>query len=391
MEYFLIIWVITSFEKEINDHPIYECCSCNCLHQRKSVTKVNLCDTLGKEIWPRLKSYIIESNPSNEVEVLFMCNYCKNKIRNDMLPPCCVLNGLKVVPIPQELNNLDSLSCQLIQLAKCYQKIIRLGTYTTKVPKYNSLKACKGTMFFLPLPFNKTVNTLDDIKNHNQTTLPNPELYIVINGKPTKGKVIWHSLVNVSNIGVAIKKLKEINWLYKNIGNRSLDRVFNEIFESAVKTTSTMLVKAAENDLSTFQSYTIRNLDNKLSCTSDIEQYMLLNIQESPLDNRQKYLDVMCFPILFPIETFGQFHPREVKLYQSKYIKSRLLNKDPRKIHSVYFSCCGRKNCKRYLQVYINVLKSSKSKPFSVGMLLKKIKNSDNYLEAIIYALCFIQ
>ena len=65
-----------------------------------------------------------------------------------MLPPRCVLNGLKVVPTPQELKNLDSLSCQVIQLAKCFQTIIRLGTYTTKVPMYNSLKACKGTMFF---------------------------------------------------------------------------------------------------------------------------------------------------------------------------------------------------------------------------------------------------
>ena len=89
-------------------------------------------------------------------------------------------------------------------------------------------------MFFLPLPFNKTVNTIDDIKNHNQTTLPNQELYIVINGKPTKSKVIWHSLVNVSNIRVAIKKVKEINWLYKNIDNRSLDRASNEIIECAL-------------------------------------------------------------------------------------------------------------------------------------------------------------
>ena len=104
------------------------------------------------------------------------------------------------------------------------------------------------------MPFNNTVNTPDAIKNHNQTTLPNPELYIVINGKPTKGKVIWCSLVNVSNIRVAIKKLKEIDWLYKNIDNTSLDRANNEIIESALKTTSTMVIKAAENDLSTFQS-----------------------------------------------------------------------------------------------------------------------------------------
>ena len=72
--------------------------------------------------------------------------------RAGKLPPRCVLNGLKTESIPVELTKLDSLSCQLIQKAKCYQTIVRLGTYTAKVPKYNSLKACSGAMFFLPLP-----------------------------------------------------------------------------------------------------------------------------------------------------------------------------------------------------------------------------------------------
>ena len=84
-------------------------------------------------------------------EVLFMCKYCKPIIRKNKLPPR-ILNGLQTVPIPSELADLDSLSRQLIQRAKCYQTIVRLGTYTAKVPIYNSLKACKGTMFFLPLP-----------------------------------------------------------------------------------------------------------------------------------------------------------------------------------------------------------------------------------------------
>ena len=95
------------------------------------------------------------------------------------------------VPIPQGLAKLDSLSRQLIQRAKCYQTIVRLGTYTSKVPTYNSLKACKGTIFFLPLPFDKTIETLDEVKTSK--TLPEPELYIILNGKPTKcyGVTLW--------------------------------------------------------------------------------------------------------------------------------------------------------------------------------------------------------
>ena len=74
--------------------------------------------------------------------------------------------------------------------------------YTGKVPTYNSLKACKGTMFFLPLPLNKTLETLDDVKKH-PSVLPDPELYIIVNGRPTKANIVWRSLVNVNYVKTA--------------------------------------------------------------------------------------------------------------------------------------------------------------------------------------------
>ena len=95
------------------------------------------------------------------------------------------LMGLEPVPIPLELAKLDALSAQLIQLAKCYQTVVRLGTYTGRVPIYNSLKACHGTMFFLPLPLKKTLDTLHQVNlsGKRETALPDPELYIIVNGK----------------------------------------------------------------------------------------------------------------------------------------------------------------------------------------------------------------
>ena len=130
-----------------------------------------------------------------------------------------VLNGLETVPIPPELAKLDALSSQIIQRAKCYQTVVRLGTYTAKVPVYNSLKACKGTMFFLLLPLNKTLETLGPVKNpsNKKTSLPDPELYIIVNGKLTTSKVVWHSLVIVDHVKAAVQKLREINWLYSEI------------------------------------------------------------------------------------------------------------------------------------------------------------------------------
>ena len=49
-----------------------------------------------------------------------MCNYCKSSMKHDKMPPRCVLNGLEVIPIPEELKNLDCLSKQFIQRAKSY-------------------------------------------------------------------------------------------------------------------------------------------------------------------------------------------------------------------------------------------------------------------------------
>ena len=212
-----------------------------------------------------------------------MCNYCKPKIKADVLPPRCVLNGLETVPIPSELDKLDALSKQFIQLAKCFQTVVRLGTYTCKVPVYNSLKACKGNVFFLPLPFNKTCETLSNVEGSAQPGVASPELYILVNGKPTKANVVWRSLVNVDRVKAAIKKLKEVHKLYRSVEEDSIDETTQKVVEVANNATTKMLDKATADDIAGYQSYTIRYLDNQISTMSDIDQYKLLNVTEAPI------------------------------------------------------------------------------------------------------------
>ena len=150
--------------------------------------------------------------------------------------------------------------------------------------------------------------------------LPNPELYIIVNGRPTKSKVVWHSLVDVNRVEKAISTLKLCNWLYRDVKSESIDETTKHIIEVSNTVPTSMLVKATKDDVASFQAYTIRNLDNKLSPTSHIEQYKLLTVREGPIDNRQQYLDVMCFPVLFPTGKFGEFHPRQEKLSHTEYI-----------------------------------------------------------------------
>jgi len=114
-----------------------------------------------------------------------------------------------------------------------------------------------------------------------------------------------------------------------------------------------MLKKGSENEIAGFQSFTIRNLENKLASESDIEPYKVLSVKEDPLDNQQQYLDVMCFPVLLQTGEFGEYH-LGAKLSNSEYIKSRLLNKVSRfRKYPQYVHHSGRRKCKSYPQVCI--------------------------------------
>ena len=125
-----------------------------------------------------------------------------------------------------------------------------------------------------------------------------------------------------------------------------------KVIEITNSATSTMLDKADDGDIAEFQGFTVRNLDNKLSTESDIDQYKLLNVREDPIDNRQQHLDVMCFPVLFPTGRFGKYHSREVKISHSENIGCSIETHILENIHSTCSICFGRKKCRSLPLVY---------------------------------------
>ena len=195
---------------------------------------------------------------------------------------------------------------------------------------------------------------------------------------------MWRSLVNVDLVKTATKTLKEINWLYKDVDVESVDKAVKRVVEVTNSASSTMLQKASADDIAGFQAYTIRSLDNKLSSESDIDQYKVLNIKEDPLDNRENFLGVMCFPVLFPTGQFGEHHPRHVKLSHSEYVKSRLLNKDSRyrKDPQYVFFLLWQKEMREISAGVYNLLKSTRRQPMSVSALLHGVATRDEHLEA---------
>ena len=65
-----------------------------------------------------------------------------------------------------------------------------------------------------------------------------------------------YGTVNVDFIKSASQKLNEINWLYKNVDDKSVDETAKRVIEITNSTSSTMLEKASANDIAAFQAYT---------------------------------------------------------------------------------------------------------------------------------------
>jgi len=125
-------------------------------------------------------------------------------------------------------------------------------------------------------------------------------------------------------------------------------------------------------------------MDEKLPVGSDIEHYKMLKVNEPALNNRLKYLDVMCFPTLFPSGRYGEFHPRKVHLSFSEYVKSRILNKDSRfrKNPEYVFYFLWQKEIRELSAGIYNTMKSMGKQGMSVKSFLHKVDSSDKETEA---------
>ena len=376
--------LIAELQSKFNDDAEFACCSCERLFQRKQVSCVNFSlDKYETDTWQRLKAHVLQNGVT---EQLYICQYCRPFLNKNTIPARCVLNGLVTELIPDKLKSLNALSKQLIQRAKAFQTIVRLGTYSGKVPAYNALQACRGCMFFLPLPLNKTWDTLSEIElgGSGLVALPDPQLYIIVNGVPTKDKIVWQTLVDVNAVKLAIQKLKEINWLYKNVDDASSDEAAKNIVEVVDQASSIMLEKASTDDVAALQAYIIRSLDQQGSTKLDVEQYKMQNVKDSPIESRQRHLDVMCFPTLFPSGQFGEFHPRDIHLSASEYAKSRLLNKDSRfrKDPQYVFFLLWQQEMRQISAGIYNVLKTTSKGKVPVREFLSRVSNSDESVEA---------
>ena len=67
------------------------------------MTKIEFSDSLVQinTVLQQLWQHIRANNAAHDTDTFYICNYCKPRIFNDIVPARCVLNGPKTVALPR--------------------------------------------------------------------------------------------------------------------------------------------------------------------------------------------------------------------------------------------------------------------------------------------------
>ena len=83
-----------------------------------------------------------------------------------------------------------------------------------------------------------------------------------------------------------------------------------------------MIQEIAESEEDTwYEQYTINALHAPQQNERATALYQLLKVNEAPLDNHTKHLDMLCFPDLYPYGIGDQACQREVYIRPADYVK----------------------------------------------------------------------
>jgi hypothetical protein len=311
------------------------CCCCERLHKKSDVRPVaNFVDRtdFNNEAWMTLRAFILVRDGDDDECAAYsinnICDYCSGKLRANSIPPRFVLNGLETDPLPDELRDLNLFESIIIQKAKCFQTVLRLGTLSSKKsPSSELVKAVKGRVVYLPIPLQNNCNIIPK-------KLPEHDLSILVHGVPTKDRVIWRDTVSIHRVHAAIVKLGEINPLYDGIEFSLQDaelHVFPDAATEMQADSQAILQRLTETEAnSIYEHYTVQPVSSK-GCVNNLEEYTMQKVTGDPLGLWDRQLDLMCFPTLFPRGRFGKYEERTFcPLGEAEYRVSRLLNKDPR-------------------------------------------------------------
>jgi hypothetical protein len=293
-----------------------------------------------------------------------------------------------------------------------------MGTLSSKMPASDRLQMVKGVVMHYPLPLPQTM-----------TELNSAALNILVNGVPTKNRIIWQSLVNTEKVKRALVWLKCNNDHYKDIdvdnwlntiwaemedGPPTLEETVeceayltkclhrdvhltqnknaehqqkdDNIETSDAEKQGPMIRKVEDKDRYNMEHFTIHPTYQKRPKEDDMELYEMVRIEgQKNIDNREPTNDVKSYPKLYPYGRGGKGETRPQPISPHDFIASRLFNKDARfrRNPAYIFDLLWDYECRSMAAGMFQSLHSSKSNDgMSVGNFLEKVKGKDHVLEA---------
>ena len=259
--------VIDAFEKERKEIPKYSCICCERLNFKHSVSKISKLKKFRKnEAWLEILAAPVLLYGDTDLENWYICEFCKDSLKKNQIPGRAVINGLITEPLPPEIECLNMYERFLIQKAKAFQMIVRLGTMSGNIPKSALVKAVKGRIIYLPLPHEENVKMFTSKFSEDRYLL------VLVNGQPTKQKVIWQDIVDVEKVKKALCYLKEHNELYADINIDALSESIEDSLESSpsllktnTKTPLRKVSKAEEEEIvQHFSVHPLNSTNNQL-------------------------------------------------------------------------------------------------------------------------------
>ena len=410
---------IKKFTEISSDLPKYVCYSCEklcCLKNVKNLEKYE-CWLRNSQVWK-----MILDLPTRQIDKEYVCNYCFDKIRIDIIPSTSVINNLFNEHVPDELKLLNETENMLISRARSFQTIKTLTSVMHKnQPNKEKIKKVVGTTFHLPLPLEKTIQK---ICHNNDPINLNPEFYIVVRSIPNKNKQIWENLVDVKQIMNGLEWLKNNNHLYAEIklpANskeildilnkipniehqedepkiKNLDDIDEGVVENNdhenlneannAKNVKVINIKENHNALLTlvtqtapfYEDYTIFPIRDIRTNETATNLYQQVFVHDIPLYRTVKYLDAMCFPLLYPTGKNTQHADRPVRLRDCDFITARLNSSDPRYRRNAQYLFhlqhdCNQRQLDGGIFQVLNLLNPKEK--YTKGSYLNKLKNNE--------------
>ena len=264
----------------------------------------------------------------------FVCSYCANKLKaNKEIARSC-FNRLAVVPTPDCIKYLNLYEMTLIKFCMTCLTVVRLGQVTNKTRPGNELTAAlNGRIAYLPVDVDANAKFLpENLFNVDS-------LVLLVGGQPTKQQRIWTSIVDLKKVHTALSWLRLHNHLYKDVPAYTLedikqimdDRQHASGKQSCTVVDGSMLKKLDEAAKSfLYENFSVQPLHGNYPVDAMMD-YQLDKIHGQSSDIFDTELDLKAYPELFPTGENGMRDAkREIKIGTSEFIRSRLMNKDPK-------------------------------------------------------------